>query len=361
VDYYCGGCMEVGVQGKTADFLFVGYQNIAKFTELFINGGESTLTGAKVESFRSKGLAAYSDYESFYADYIAEYKRITEMMFKWNDLKGESAEKVRPSYLISSMIADCLHTGRNMHGGGARYYDYGASVIGFANAGDSLYAVKRAVFEDKLCTAKELITAMKANFEGFEELRTRLLKLPKYGQDNAEADAVTARLIGDVGMIYRNCRTRFGGNGKLVILTFVFAPECSEILGASPDGRLAGKIVAQGVTPQGSAMTCGVTAAINSCTSIPFEVFAGGASTMWDLDESFATEEIIKALLTSFFAGGGQIFQGNTTDVATLLKAQEHPEEYYNLVVRVGGFSARFVSLRPALQDEIINRIRHKR
>ena len=82
---------------------------------------------------------------------------------------------------------------------------------------------------------------------------------------------------------------------------------------------------------------------------------------MWDLDESFASKEIIKALLTSFFEGGGQIFQGNTTNVAELIRAKAHPEEFYNLIVRVGGYSARFVSLNERIQDEIIARIRHTR
>jgi len=361
VDYYCGGCMEIGVQGKTADFLWVGHQNLPKFVELSATGGYCLITGKMQSHYNAKGLSAYSDFESFYADFIEEYRRITNAMFMWQDKMGEHAEKVRPSYLISSMIADCIHKGRNMHGGGARYYDYGVSVIGFANAADSLFAIKKAVFDEKFCTADELVAAMKANFAGYEELRARLMKLPKYGQENAEADALTSRLISDVSEIFRNYVNRFGGNGKLVILTFTLAPVCGAKLGASADGRLSGKVVAQGVTPQGSAMTCGITTAINSCTSMPFEVFAGGASTMWDLDEAFASEEIIKALLLSFFEGGGQIFQGNTTNVADLIKAKEHPEEFYNLIVRVGGYSARFVSLNTDLQDEIIARIRHTR
>ncbi len=361
VDYFCGGCMEIGVQGKTADYLWVGMQNILKFVELSVTGGYCLKTGAKLENYRAKGLEKYGDFESFYADLIDEYRRITNTMFAWQDKMGERAETVRPAYLISSMIADCIHAGRNMHGGGAKYYDYGVSVIGFANAADSLFAIKKAVFEEKICTAGELVAALKANFEGYEELRARLIKLPKYGQDDPEADAFTSRLVSDVHGVYRNYVNRFGGNGKLVILTFVWAPRCGAILGASADGRLAGRVVAQGVTPQGSSMSCGITSAINSCTSLPFEVFAGGASTMWDLDESFASTEIIEALLRSFFEGGGQIFQGNTTDVAELIKAKEHPEEFYNLIVRVGGYSARFISLTPELQDEVINRIRHKR
>jgi formate C-acetyltransferase len=92
---------------------------------------------------------------------------------------------------------------------------------------------------------------------------------------------------------------------------------------------------------------------------MPFDKFSGGASTMWDFDSSFVTEEIVEAVLKSFMEKGCQIFQGNTTPVDDLIDAKAPPENYENLVVRVGGYSARFTRLEPALQDEIIARLRH--
>ena len=248
-----------------------------------------------------------------------------------------------------------------MHDGGARYHDYGFSMIGIPNTADCLYAIRRAVFEDGFCTAAELTEALKADFAGYEILRQKLLALPKFGQDHPDADAMAARLVNDLGDICHHWRNRFGGNGKLVILSFVWAPEAGRILGATPDGRHAGLPVAHAVTPQSMAMTEGITAAIRSCTTLPFEQFSGGASTMWDLDPSWASPNVVEALVRAFFAGGGHIFQGNMTDVETLKKAQENPEEYPNLLVRVGGYSARFTRLNPALQNDIMNRMRHTR
>jgi formate C-acetyltransferase len=109
------------------------------------------------------------------------------------------------------------------------------------------------------------------------------------------------------------------------------------------------------------AMTEGITAAMNSCCTLPFELFSGAASTMWDLDPSIATPDYVAALIKSFFSMGGQIFQGNMTDVEELKKALEAPESYKHLIVRVGGYSARFVNLKKELQTEIIERMRHKR
>jgi formate C-acetyltransferase len=108
------------------------------------------------------------------------------------------------------------------------------------------------------------------------------------------------------------------------------------------------------------AMTKGITAAINSCTSLPFELFTGGASTMWDLDTNLAKSEIVSSLFMTFFEQGGQMFQGNMTDVEDLIKAQQNPEAYPHLIVRVGGYSARFIWLHKACQDEVISRYRHK-
>ena len=359
-DYYCGGCMEVGVQGKTSDYLFIGFQNAAKLLELCISGGVCLRSGQKLEHFSSKPLCECSDFEEFYAEYLKKAKEVIYATLRFTDHMSEYAEHARPSYLISSMIDDCLSRGRNMHGGGARYHDYGFAVLGMPNAADSLYAIKRAVFEDKICTANELTEALRADFQGFELLHKRLLSLPKYGQENEDADAMAARLSYDISKIYSSYENRFGGNGKLVILSFIWAPVAGSILAATPDGRRAGVPVAQGVTPQGMAMTKGITAAMNSCTRMPFDVFCGGASTMWDLDSAWASEDIIKTLFSVFFANGGHIFQGNTTDVKALKDAQEHPELYPSLIVRVGGYSARFVNLKKELQDDIINRIRHK-
>ena len=107
-------------------------------------------------------------------------------------------------------------------------------------------------------------------------------------------------------------------------------------------------------------MTKGVTAAINSCATQPYELFAGGVSSMWDIDPNWASEEVIRGLFTSYFEQGGQMFQGNTTDVEDLIKAQQNPEAYPHLIVRVGGYSARFVWLHKGCQDDVIERYRHK-
>ena len=360
IDYCCGGCMEIGIQGKTSDFLFNGWQNITKILELATTGGYSLVDDNKLESINPKGLMNCRDFEDYYNEFINLARYTIGSFLKVQDIYSEGKAKNEPAYLISTMIDDCIEKGRNMHDGGARYHDYGSTTIGIPNSVDYLMAVKKAVFDEKFVSAEELIKAMSANFVGYEDLQRKLKQLPRFGCENAEADAMAIRLVGDISNIFTSYRNRLGGKGKIIILTFTWAPAAGWMLGATAYGDVAGKPVAHGITPQGASMTKGITAAINSCTEVPFDCFNGGASTMWDLDEEFAKEPVIKGLFMTFFKRGGQIYQGNTTDLESLYMAQEHPEDYYNLIVRVGGYSARFVTLGKALQDEIINRIRHK-
>jgi formate C-acetyltransferase len=351
--------MEIGVQGRTSDFLFTGYQNIAKMLELCVTGGYCLIEKKQLKYVSPAPLTEFDTYDDFYASFISEVERMLVRNLEYQDMLSAHVEKKRPAYLISSMVNDCLARGRNMHGGGARYHDYGSALVAVPNAADALTAIKIAVFDEKICTASELVEALKANFEGYEALHAKLLALPKYGQENELADSICAQLCVDLNRIYSSYVNRFGGNGKLVMLTFIWAPAAGAILGATPDGRKAGIPIAHSMTPQSMSMTKGITAAINSCTSLPFELFNGGASTMWDLDPNLAKSEIVSSLFMTFFEQGGQIFQGNMTDVEELKEALKCPDQYKHLIVRVGGYSSRFVTLHRSLQQEIINRMRH--
>ncbi|MBE5780287.1 MAG: hypothetical protein E7328_00475 [Clostridiales bacterium] len=359
-NYYCGGCMEVGIQGATSDLLFAGFHNIPKVLELCMTGGLSLPDGYKLQNRSYRSLTDFSDFESFYRYFIEEASFFLKISLEFCDLQSEHFDKSRPHPLLSTMVSDCIARGRCIHAGGARYHDYGASLVGIPNAADSLYAIKEAVFERGICTAEELIAACAANFEGCEVLRKKLIALPKYGQECAEADALAARISTDLSKVYRGYVNRFGGRGKFVLLSFQYSPLVGSLTGATPDGRLHGVPAAQSVTPQSMSMTKGITAAINSTVTQPFDLFAGGASTMWDLDPSWADQNVVKALFTTFFEQGGQMFQGNILNVDDLVRAQQHPDEYPNLIVRVGGYSARFIWLDKDLQDDIISRLHHR-
>lgn len=359
-EYYCGGCMEVGVQGKTSDLLYTGAQSIINLLEFCLTGGYSLVNQCQLTYYKPKSLLDFNDFESFYSNFIGECKYVAYNYLAHMDRVSETLETEKPEYLLCSMIDGCIEKGRNQHAGAVKYHDYGLTLLGLANTADSLYAVKKAVFDDKICSASELIDALKADFVGYESLRKQLLAIPKYGQNNDEVDAMMQRLCTDVCNCYSSYKNRFGGNGKPTILTFTWAASTGAKLGATADGRKAGTAIAHGVTPQSAFMTDGITSAINSAGSINYDLFTGGATAMWDLDCSWANEQIAEWLIRTYFEKGGQFFQGNVTDVEELIKAKAEPEKYPNLIVRVGGYSAKFVNLTKDLQEDVINRLRHK-
>lgn len=292
---------------------------------------------------------------------LSETGRILHQYFDCIDRWSIASAKYRPTYYASSLLNDCMIRGKNMHEGGTRYHDYGTAPVGLGMAADSLFAVKKAVFDDKICSAGELIEALQRNYQEQEALRLRLRAYPKYGQDNDEADAFAARFFHDICGIYESYENHLGGCVKPVIFTFVWAGLCAQHLGATADGCHAHTPASHGTTPAGSSMTRGATAAILSNCKMPMYRFTGGGSSMWDFDESWINEELMKNFITTFLSLGGQMFQGNSSvDPETLIKAQEKPNDYLHLIVRVGGFSAHFVDLDKSVQDDIISRCRHR-
>jgi formate C-acetyltransferase len=357
--YMCGGCMEISPFAMNGDLLFTGFFNVGKVLEYVLTGGVCLMSGKKVLLHLEKDLSGYQTFEEFYRAFVSELDRILTLTFKRLDIYCEESVKFRNSFLVSSQVDDCIKKGRVINDGGARYEDYGSTPLGIPNSADSLSAIRKAVFVRKFITASALLDALKNNFEGQEPLRRRLASLPKYGQGDKEADEMMERLTADVCASYERFTNRLGGKVKPMIMTFMMAAPTGAAMGASPDGRLAGTPIAQGITPQSCAMTKGVTTAMLSANSVPIERFSGGASHIWDIDPSCAKFEIARNLLDVFFKTGGQMFQGNVTDVEKLIDAQKNPEDHAGMTVRIGGFSAVFVNVGKDVQDEVITRRRH--
>lgn len=358
--HWCaGGCMEVGIQGASGDLLFAFAHNAARTLELILNGGRLLLTGEKAIE-HEKTLADYSCFDDLWADFEKEFIRELRILLRRLDIYLECYAKYRPSFLLSSMIHDCLERGRNINDGGARYPHYGGSAVGLPNVGDSLYAIRRAVFEDKRVSGAELLRALQSNFKGYEALRAYLLNLPKYGCEHPEADAMTDRALRVFTQTLKAHRNPQGGHARPIILGFTWVVSYGAQVGATPDGRLAGQPLAQSLSPQSGAAIKGLTGAINSATSLSLKDVSGGASMMWDLDVTWASPEVVRPVLLTFFQKGGHIFQGNVVDVRMLREAQKDPTRYRDLMVRVGGFSARFVALSKEIQEEIIQRQKYR-
>jgi pyruvate-formate lyase len=357
--YMAGGCMEISAQGTNSDLNFACTHNVAKTLELVLNGGKDLRNDRQIIAYDRK-LADYADFEDLYTAFEAELDREYRIMTRALDIASECYAQYRPCYMLSSLILDCLERGREQQDGGARYHYYGFAPLGITAAADSLTAIRQAVYELGIVSAEELLAALRANYQGYEALGEQLSRLPHYGREDVVADDMCDRVLQSVCTAATRQRNRYDGQLRPMIFNFVWTPTASQELGARPDGTRAGGYISHGMTPNGRAMTKGITAAMNSCLSLDYACVSGGATTMWDMDEQWITFDLLKALLLRFLQGGGMIFQGNMTSVKQLEDAYEHPERYPNLTVRVGGFSARFNTLDRDVQREIIERHRHR-
>lgn len=354
-----GGCMEVSPQGCNCDLLFAFAHNVARTFELIINGGCLIKTGEKAIS-HSKTLADYKSFEELYNDFETELRRELNILLKRLDIYLDNYTKYRPSFLLSSMTHDCLERGRAINEGGARYTDYGGSGVGIPNVGDSLYAIKRAIFDEQVFGGKEILEAIKANFIGYERIHSYLANLPKYGSDNAEVDFMVDRVLISFSDVLKSHRNRYGGHCRPIILGFTWVVSYGEQVGATPDGRLSGRPLAHGLSPQSGSAVKGITAAINSATRLSLDEVGGGGAMMWDLDSSWANPDVVKPILKTFIKSGGHIFQGNVMPIEKLIEAQNNPNAHRDIMVRVGGYSAVFVTLSKQTQDEIIKRYKYR-
>ena len=358
--HWCaGGCMEVSPQGCSGDLLFTFAHNMPRTLELVLNGGKLIQGDGEQAIPHTKTLADYSSFDDLLADFEAELERELRLLLARLDIYLECLAKYRPSFLLSSMTHDCMERGRAINDGGARYQDYGGSGVGIPNVGDSLYALKRAVFEDKAFTGQQVLDALRADFEGHDHIHVYLRNLPKYGSGDPESTAMVDRVLRTFCRIIKSHRNPYAGHCRPIILGFTWVVGYGLQVAATPDGRRAGRPLAQSLSPQSGSAANGITAAITGACSLSLGEVGGGGSMMWDIAADWAKPEFVKPLLLTFIKQGGHIFQGNVTSVEQLVEARKRPEEHRDLMVRVGGYSARFVTLSDAMQREIIERHRY--
>jgi formate C-acetyltransferase len=269
-----------------------------------------------------------------------------------------------PTLYQSALIEDCIEKGLCREEGGARF-NFGpfVSTVGVTDVGDSLTAIKKLVFEEKKITIDQLVDALDKNFEGYDELRQMLLKVPKFGNDNDYADEQTAwvmRTFAQEGIKQKNTR---GGHKIPVHIPLSSYVRAGAAVGALPSGRLAEEPLADSLAPTQGSDVSGPTAVLKSVGKINHaEVFAGISCNM-RLDPMIFKEDsgfkMMADLLRTFVDQKIHHVQFNVISSDTLKAAQKEPDKYRDLMVRVAGYVARFVELPTAVQDSIIARTIH--
>lgn len=266
-----------------------------------------------------------------------------------------------PFLLISLLFDDCLARRKGVFSGGARYLGGTVESYGNTNTADSFLAIRKLVYEERVCTLAELARACAANFAGPDAaaLRRRMLAAPKFGNDDDEADGMAARVHEHVCASARAQASRAGlDTYHVVVINNSANTTFGRHTGASPDGRCAGAPLANAINPSPGCDRNGVTAFLNSLLRIAPDIHAGTVQNMKFSRGSFGPRLRPKteALLAGYFSNGGTQAMITVVDRRDLEEAMREPEKWGHLMVRVGGFSARFVELERDVQMEILAR-----
>lgn len=370
-NYAIVGCVEAAVPGKWGYRVTgMAFLNLLKVLELTYNDGRDPVSSVQLHP----GKGNLSDFKSFddlyaaYRDQLAYYTRAHVIFDAVADL---ALEEMAPDAFCSALVDDCIHRRKTIKEGGAVYDIVSGLESGVANVANALMAVKCTLFDEKSLTAEQIQTALASNFEGIqgEKVRQKLLSAPKYGNDLDEVDLLAKQVLNDYLEFVKPYHTTRSGRGPIGCN---YAGSTSNIssnvpLGqpvcATPDGRKAGEPIAEGVSNFHGTDTRGPTALMRSVTKLPTVKMLAQLLNIRLSPSTLSTDEglwRLVYLLRGFQALKGWHVQFNVVDSKTLLAAQNNPEEYKDLVVRVAGYSALFVTLDKATQDDIIQRTEYE-
>lgn len=350
------GCGEYVIEGYGAATPNTG-MTLPQALDVVLHRGYDSFSGKKV-GFDVGDPANFLTFEDLFNAYsrlleaAAEEEAYSEQLNY--QVTGENA-----CYLHLSLLThDCLEKNLPIFEGGARFLCATSEIFGLITAADSLTAIKKCVYEDKLFSLPQVIQMLDNNFKGYEKERKILLNAPKYGNDNDYADKMAVRVFNHVSELHKKAGEKTTlYRYHIVSVNNSGSAERGAITSATPCGRLRGAPLSNGNSPSIGADKQGLTAVLNSMRKIEANKHVGVVHNIrLNKDLLKNNRDKIKMLLQIFYENGG--VQTNLSSIGKhdLEQAMLYPEKYQNLIVRIGGFSARFVELNPLIQNELILR-----
>ncbi len=355
-----GGCTETMIAGMSNVGSLEGDLNLAKALELAIHDGRDSLSGRQLGPHTGR----FQDFIDF-AAFLAAVKR--QIQYAIDEFVACNREELAkrftqgdPKLYRTFFTRDCVTRRKSFEAGGARYNWAVVNFAGAANLLDSLSAIRRCVYEEHSVTADELVAALLADFAGHEDTRRRLSGSPKFGNDDSTVDDLGREVITFAWQeLYRHETPRGGRYVGSCIMFTTYGWQGARV-GALPDGRRAGAVVADSIGPVQGCDIHGPTAMLQSVAKLPLSLAIGTPVLNIRFQKQYlATPTGLAAcasLIHTFFDLGGLQLQVSVLDREEMLAAQREPEQHRDLIVRIGGFSEYFTNLDPALQASVIAR-----
>ncbi|MFX0053602.1 MAG: glycyl radical protein [Candidatus Hermodarchaeota archaeon] len=359
-DYSILGCVEPIIAGKSDPRQNIGYVNLPKILEITLNNGRDPGTGEMV-GLLTGDPRDFKSFDELWQAYEKQLDHAIDLLTRADRVAAGILSSEKPTPFISSLLQGCLEIGKTMQEGGAKYNSGGIMGTGVAIVADSLSMVRKYVFESTEISMDQMLQMLENDYEGKEEFRIRLENDPdKYGNDIERVDFL-ARDTGRAfcNSIQKRMTTRNGPYHGALFSVSMYIPQ-GEVLGATPDGRKAGKMISDGVSPTQNRDVHGPTAAMNSVARLDHRLCYNG--TLYNMKftpdyfESTSSRKKFISLIDGYFKLGGLHVQFNVVDKETLEDAKVNPLQHRDLIVRVAGYSAYFIELDPFVQDEVIAR-----
>ena len=348
---------------KTGEWTAAVNMNFGSALEYALNQGRSLMTGEKM-GLDEKPAGTFASYEEVEDAFYRQFDNLCRHAIILTVEAQRLHVEMVPRPFLSSCIEHCMESGTDLSKGGAKY-NIGPVItgIGLAVVANSLAAVKKLVFEDKVCDMAALAKALQADWAGYEDLREQAKAAPKYGNDDDYVDSIAQKLANHFYHEIHQYKDIFGSPFLTAFMGISNYIPMGRVLGATPDGRKGGEPSSEGVSPFVGTDTSTPLAAMRSTAKLNQEVHSGGTLLNLRLNpELVATKRgqaNLGAMVQTLFSLGAFHVQFNCISSDTLRDAQAHPENYKDLLVRVAGYSTQFVNLSKSMQDAIIARTEH--
>ncbi len=367
-DYCVTGCSETKMLNREAIATGCAWINLGAILEMALRDG-------RLSSFANERLGVETgDPRTFacFEDVWNAFLRQAENALKHTFIQQHVSDTLKSQHIASpmfSMLHDlCMESARDIHSGpieGALYLGF-FDIIGFGTVIDSLAAIRELVFDKRRLTMEQLLDAIESDFEGQEAIRQLCLNAPKYGNNDPAVDSIGREIEGYFSSLARRHTTAFGGELDLRYVSVTSHVPLGLVVGATPDGRRANEPLSESISPSQGRDVKGPTATLSSIDATKCAQYKERAARLLNMKLSpsslvgeAGTSKLMSLIRTACDMKMWHI-QFNIVNRETLLAAQQDPEKYRNLLVRVAGYSAYFVDLTPALQNEIIRRTEHQ-
>ncbi|MCW8333252.1 (2S)-3-sulfopropanediol dehydratase [Vibrio paucivorans] len=367
-DYAVVGCVEPTIPGKEHGWLDAGYVNTAKMMEMVINGGR-ILSGPNAGMQLGPDTGSLETYQTF--DEVLE--SVDKQFGYWCDqlcsclnVTDKMHRLIKPTPYISAFFEGCIESGKDMTFGGVKYNGTAPQAAGIATCADSLATIKKLVFDDQKYTGKQLLDAVKDNWDGHEKLYALVnsSKIPHFGNDIDEADELFSFMFECYCRHIKGRQNPRGGKFSPGVYTVNANVGMGLYTNASLDGRKNGEPISDNMGPVhtagGSHDINGPTAVINSVTKVDHSLATNGTLLNLRFPEDAVSgvegRDILVSFVDEYIHKQGMHVQFNIMSSEKMRAAQKTPELYKDMLVRVAGYSAYFVELGKPLQDDLIQR-----